>query len=60
MKKHINEVYNQCEGFSYDDLMRLISELEDLCEVVWAKEDAQEAIEMRKSEREYQRSVLWY
>jgi aldehyde:ferredoxin oxidoreductase len=36
MKKHINDIYNQVESFSYDDIMRLISELEVLAE--WVNE----------------------
>jgi len=36
MKKNINDIYNQVESFSYDDIMRLISELEVLAE--WVRE----------------------
>jgi len=43
MIKKINDVYNQCEGWSSRDIDRLVDELKDLSDIKYTAEEASQA-----------------
>lgn len=55
MKAHINEIVNLCEGFSYEDLQRTISELQSLAETKDSFFDSEEF----RSHKFYKRNSQW-
>lgn len=45
MEKIVNDIYNDCEDLSYDQITCLIDNLETLAESIWAKEDSENEYE---------------